>query len=248
MAQEPSSEVYSQTMFVCMPLRLGVLLSAAFTFFTSMLYVLDRPFWEYVFRHITCGYALASRVTVGAVEVTGVPFGLLGLLGTWYSRPSYVLYFNFWQLVRLGAYGYVYYVDVPLLMHCEDWVNAVEAVTKAHGWNALMYQIAIAGNCGTERSHFLALSFVSVVVFAYIILATSRYQEFMARVPKHLLRVPKDLASGIFYAHSTGERSYLNGDYGTYDHHPSKPDPHPMEGAPFTSQPFGFPGAGPLPP
>lgn len=242
MTQEPSSEVYSQTMFVCVPLRLGVLITAAFTFLTSLFYLVDRPYFEYVFRHFTGGYALASRVAVGAIEVTGVPFGLVGILGTWYSRSSYILYFNIWQFVRLGAYLWMYYVDILLLMHCEDWVNSVQSVTEANGWNPLMYEVAMAGNCSNERARFFAFSFLSFAVFAYIVLATSRYLDFMSRVPRHLLQLPKDMSSGVFYSHSRGERSYLNGEYGTYDRLPPKLAGAEMPGAPapFTGQPFGF--------
>jgi len=250
MAGEPSSEVYSQTMFICVPLRLGVLVTAVFSFLTSLFYLIDRPYFEYVFRHFTGGYALASRVAVGAIEVTGVPFALAGILGTWYSRSSYILYFNIWQFVRLGAYVWMYYVDLPLVMHCEDWVNSVRQVTEANGWNPLMYEVAMAGNCHNERTQFLAFSFFSVVVFAYIVLATSRYLELMSRVPRHLLQMPKDMSSGVFYSHSRGERSYLNGDYGTYDHMPPRPESAEMPGAapPFSGQPYGFAAGGPFAP
>eukprot|EP00913_Durusdinium_trenchii_P031432 g29427.t1 len=43
--------------------------------------------------------------------------------------------------------------------------------------------------------------------------------EFTGRLPKHLLRMPKDLTSGAFYSHSLGERSVLQGMWGKYDHH-----------------------------
>lgn len=248
MAQEPSSEVFSQTMFVCLPLRLGVLLSAIGTFLTSLLYMVNRSYWEYVFRHFTGGYALASRVAVGAVEVTGVPFALLGILGTWHSRSSYVLYYNGWQFLRLGAYAWMYYIDVPLLVRCEDWVNSVQRMTEQNGWNQLMYNVAMAGDCSNERTHFFAMSLLSVALLAYIVLATSRYLEFMNRVPKHLLNLQKEGgASGVFYAHSLGERSYLNGDYGTYDHFPPKQQfvgEHLDESAPLAR--FGTGGSLPL--
>lgn len=249
MEQEPSSKVYSQTMFSCVPLRLGVLISSALTFLTSLFYLIDRSYWEYVFRHFTGGYALASRVAVGAIEVTGVPFALLGILGTWYSRSSYILYYQMWQFVRLGAYGWVYYVDIPLLMRCEDWVNSVQSMTEANGWNPLMYQIAMAGNCSNERTKFFVFSLLSFTVFAYIVLATSRYLECMARLPRHLLRVPQDSSSSIFYAHSLGERSYLKGDYGTHDDGMPQADGQQLGGAPpFSGQPYAFAAGGPVPP
>mmetsp|Transcript_41451 Transcript_41451/g.119935 ORF Transcript_41451/g.119935 Transcript_41451/m.119935 type:complete len:233 (+) Transcript_41451:163-861(+) len=225
MAAEPSSEIYMQTMCLCIPLRLGILLSAAFTFVTSLLYLCDRSLWEYIFRHFTGGYALASRVVIGAIEVTGVLFGLLGVLGTWYQKRDYVVTFNMWQLVRLAAWIFMYYVDIPLMAHCEEWVNSVESVTQAHGWNQLMYDIAMGGTCAEERLAFLVLSFLTLAVFMYMVWATLRYQDFMGRIPKHLLRVPKDLSSGAFYAHSLGERAHLSGVYGQHERNPMQPQP-----------------------
>eukprot|EP00434_Breviolum_minutum_P030072 symbB.v1.2.026593.t1/scaffold2669.1/size73469/4 len=52
-----------------------------------------------------------------------------------------------------------------------------------------------------------------------VIWGTTDYIEFTGRLPKHLLRMPKDLTSGAFYSHSLGERSVLNGMWGKYDHH-----------------------------
>lgn len=243
MAAEPSSEIYVQTMFMCVPLRLGVLISAAFTFLTSLLYLCDKTLWEYVFRHFTGGYALASRVAIGAIEVTGVLFGLLGVLGTWYQKRDYVVTFNMWQFVRLAAWIFMYVVDIPLMAHCEDWVNDVKYMTQVHGWNQLMYEIALNGNCEGERVRFLVLSFLTLAVFMYLIWVTLRYQEFMGRVPKHLLRVPKDLSSGAFYAHSMGERAHLNGVYGQHDHNPMQQPPAGFGAVPL-GQPAGFVPAG----
>uniref|UniRef100_A0A7S1WR90 Uncharacterized protein n=1 Tax=Alexandrium catenella TaxID=2925 RepID=A0A7S1WR90_ALECA len=220
MAAEPSSQIYVQTMCLCVPLRLGVLISAVLTFLTSLVYVANRQLWEYTFRHCMGGYASSSRVVIGAIEVTGLIVGLLGIVGTWYQKQDYIISFNLWQFARLGAMSFMYVVDIPLLTHCEDWVNDIKHMTEVHGWNQLMYDIAMAGGCDGERVRFLVLSFLTLAVFMYLTWVTLRYQEFMSCVPKHLLRVPKDLSSGAFYAHSLGERAHLSGVYGQHDHNP----------------------------
>mmetsp|Transcript_130454 Transcript_130454/g.417393 ORF Transcript_130454/g.417393 Transcript_130454/m.417393 type:complete len:178 (+) Transcript_130454:391-924(+) len=153
----------------------------------------------------------------GTVEVTGAAFGLLGVLGAWHCKPSYIQWFNGWQMMRMAAWLFMYYVDIPLVLHCEGWVDAVEAMTQKYGWNDILYQVAMSGHCSNDRNKFFVQSTLTFMVFSYIVLATSRYQDVLSRVPKHLLRVPKDLSTGIYYAHSMGERSYINGTYGATD-------------------------------
>lgn len=208
-----------QTMCLCMPLQLGTLLTAGLQVLISFLYVVDRPFFSAFFRPFTGGYALSSAIAVGAVEVSGLIFGLVGVLGAWNTKRRYVATYNYWQFARLVVWVYVFVVDIPLLFHCEDWVNNVEKATDRMGWNQVMFDIAMSASCPHERVRFLVLSLIAMVVFMYLVFATSRYIEFLDRSPRHLLRVPKDLSSGIFYAKPMGDRSYLDEgeeEYGTF--------------------------------
>lgn len=211
---DTSSEMRLETMCLCVPLRLGVLLAASVTFFTSLMFVLDRQYYEVAFRHYTGGYTLASQVVVGVVEYTGVLAGLLGVLGAWYCTKNYIVSYNIWQLVRLVAWIAMYVIDVPLLRTCELWVNDIQRMTKEHGWNPIMYEIALHAQCPSERTSFFASSGFAMLFFMYIAWGTTKYQDYMDRIPKHLLRVPKDLATGAFHSYSTGERSALNGTHG----------------------------------
>mmetsp|Transcript_104805 Transcript_104805/g.205567 ORF Transcript_104805/g.205567 Transcript_104805/m.205567 type:complete len:255 (+) Transcript_104805:124-888(+) len=253
MASDPSSDVYMLTMCLCMPLRLGILIASMLQFATSVIFLLDRRLFEHLFRHFTGGYSLASRVVIGAIEVTGVLFGLMGIFGTWYCKKSYIASLNIWQFVRLVAWAFMFYRDVPLMMHCEDWVNSVQTMTQVHGWNQVMYEVAMTGNCSSERTRFLTWSTLTLIVFLYLVNCTSRYQEFMDKSPKHLLRLPKDPTTGIFYSHSLGERSYMTGSYGAYDHAPPMAKGMQPGGPAFGAQPpyGGLPpayGRGELPP
>mmetsp|Transcript_48305 Transcript_48305/g.151865 ORF Transcript_48305/g.151865 Transcript_48305/m.151865 type:complete len:233 (+) Transcript_48305:127-825(+) len=225
MASEPSSEMYLNTICVCIPLRLGILLFATLSFVASIIYCCNHTLYEYLFHHFTGGYAFSSRLAVGFIEVTGVVFSLLGMLGTWYQRRDYVISYNMWQFVRLADFAFMYFIDIPLLMHCEDWVDDVKDMAQVHGWNQVMFDIAMAGNCDDERVKFFVLSILTLLVFMYMTWAALRYQDFMGQQPKHLLRVPKDLSSGAFYAHSLGERAHLNGVYGQQDYNPMQPQP-----------------------
>lgn len=212
-----SSQMFHQTAFVCLPLRLAVLLTAVLAFASSFVFIVAKVQWEGMFRHFVGGYSLASKVCVGAIQYTGIGFSYVGIMGCWYNKRQYVITFNYWQMARVVAWCLMYYVDLPLINNCEEFVNNVVGSTQQFGWNSLMYEFAMSGKCSNERDWFFACSILTLVYFLYCIAATARFAEHMDRVPKHLLRPPKDLASSALYSHSTGERNYMNGIWGKHD-------------------------------
>ncbi|CAK0806961.1 unnamed protein product [Prorocentrum cordatum] len=156
---------------------------------------------QYTFRHMMGGYALASRLVVGVIEATGIITAVLGILGCWCAA-----------YLRCAGLLLVYVVDVPLMANCEGWVNSIDEMQKEHGWNALMYDLAIGGYCNSERTLFFMLTAITFALCLYVAACSRRYAEVMDQAPRHLLRVPKDLPSGAYYASSHGERVRLNGD------------------------------------
>mmetsp|Transcript_115182 Transcript_115182/g.325452 ORF Transcript_115182/g.325452 Transcript_115182/m.325452 type:complete len:268 (+) Transcript_115182:138-941(+) len=216
--EESSSHLRLETMCLCVPLRLGVLLVATFTFIISFFYVADRAYFSVVYRPYTGGFTDSSKLVVGIFDFTGLLFGVVGIIGAWYCKQDYIAWFNYWQIGRLVSYLVVYWIDVPLLQTCEYWVNDIDRMTKEHGWNQTMYDIALAATCPSTRTNFFIRSVLTLLALMYVIWGTYKYSEFMSLGPKHLLRVPKDLAPGAFYAHCPGERASLNGTYGKEDY------------------------------
>lgn len=123
--------------------------------------------------------------------------------------------FNLWQVYRILTFGYVFYVDVPILRKCEWWVNDVDSMITKYGWNDFMYKIAMAAVCDKERMRFWIGSIAMFLLLLYVTWCTHRYLEEVGKVPKHLLRIPKDLTSGAWYSHSLGEKHHMNGLWGT---------------------------------
>lgn len=235
---EGVSQVYMQTMCVCVPLRLGVLLVSTATFLYSCAYFVNTSAWTTALRQYVGGYALASSLAVSFMEVTGLIFGVLGILGAYFCRPKYIEVYNWWQLARILAMLFMYYIDVPLIMNCEMWASDVQGATDKYKWNQYLYSVAINGHCTVERSNFFIRSSILFVILMYTTWATSRYYTYMTRLPKHLIQVPKDLTSGAFYAHSLGERVVLNGEWGAdgewgdRERQPLLPPLGPMMGPP----------------
>lgn len=249
---EPVSQLYMQTCCICVPLRLGVLLVATATFLFSSLYVIDRGDWLNSFRQYVGGYALESSLALTVLEISGTVFGLLGIWGAYFCRPQYVEVYNWWQLARILEMFFMYYIDLPLIWNCEAWAGDIKGTTNKYRFNEYLYQVSVNGECTTERSGFLVHSVILLLAFMYAAWVTSRFHSYMTRLPKQLLRVPKDPTSGAFYAHSLGERVALNGEWGAdgewgdRERQPLLPAPGPLMFPP--GPPGPFPSYGPIAP
>jgi len=211
-----TSTVHEDTMCSIMPLRLGIFLVACFTTIWCFCLLAFKGFAETMII-FTGGYCLKSRMALTLIEATGVIFGLCGAMGAWNCKRIYVLTFNVWQVFRILVAAWVYFVDVPILDTCEYWVNDVDAMIAKYGWNDLMYKIAMRAVCSTERTRFWIGSGFSFLLLIYITWCTHRYVEEVGAVPRHLLRIPKDLTSGSWYAHPVGERPHQTGGWGASD-------------------------------
>jgi len=196
-----------------MPLRLGIFAMACLTVVYCFLMLVSTGMQD-LMRPFVGGFCRPSRIALHICAFTGVVFGICGALGAWYCKRSYVFTFNLWQAARILAYAFIYYKDVPLLTHCESWVNSIDASIKENGWNELMYKIAMSATCPEVRTEFWICSIFALLVLMYVTWCTHLYLQEVGKVPKHLLKIPKDLSSGAWYAHSLGEKQWLFGKWG----------------------------------
>jgi len=197
-------------MCTVMPLRLGIFLVAGFTAIWSACLLLFSGFSEDM-RIFTGGYTQKTRLALNVIEATGIIFGICGAMGAWNCKRTFVLTFNVWQVFRILVFVFIYFEDVPIMDTCENWVNDVNGMIAKYGWNDYMYKIAMAAVCEKERQRFWIASGSSFLMLLYVTWCTHRYVEEVGAVPRHLLRIPKDLTSGTWYAHSLGEKQYQTG-------------------------------------
>lgn len=208
---DTSSEIRMETMCICVPLRLAVLLGAVVTFCTSFVFLLDREHYQASYRHFAGGYGLATQVSVGLVVYSGLIFGLLGVIGAYQMNRKYVQLYNWWQAARLLSYVPMFTIDVHLLRTCELWVNDIQTMTKATGFNPTMYGIALHGECVSERIAFFTDSMLALLFLIYVAWGSFKFQDFMDRAPKHVLRVPKGgNANSAFTSYGISESPALN--------------------------------------
>lgn len=203
------SEVKIRTCCFCIPLRLGVFLNAIFTICGSIVMIFMKHQYDDALRVFGGGYAIQSRVLIGFIEVTGCMWGVIGMLGTWENRGSYVKIYNYYQMVRLGAWVLMYFTDLPVLMQCEMWVTDINRALKDQGWNPVMYRIAFSGQCYNERALFILCSTLGFFFFAYLTYVNLLYQDLLEEEPDYVLRVHKHSPNGAFFAQSLGEDSRL---------------------------------------
>lgn len=217
-------------MCCCVPLRLGVFMNAFWTIVTSVFSLIYRKVASNEVVSINGGYSVWSRTLVSVMLLCGCLWGALGVLGTWENKTSYIKIFNYFQMFRVVAWCAVTIVDVPLLMNCEEWITNIDKALKDQGWNPVMYKVAMGGNCITERISFFAISFFCLMWFSYLLYEGKRYEDLLETEPRYLLRVPKGIPSGSFYAQGLNERSLLA---------PSAGQTPPSMAAPFGAQNHG---------
>lgn len=197
------------TCCLCLPIRLGVFLNAAVTIMSSVFMIFFKKHFEEAMRVFSGGYVLQSRVIIGFLELTGALWGVLGMIGTWQNKASYVRIYNYYQMTRCVCWASMFYTDIPVLLKCEMWQTDISQVMKEQGWNPIMYEIALSGRCYQERTSFLILSTLAFFFFVYLTAVNQKLQDMLEHEPKYLLRIPKDLPMGAFYTQSLGERSAL---------------------------------------
>lgn len=194
---------------VCIPLRFGVFLNSIFTTVMSLTLMFFKKKFEEEMRIVGGGYSIVSRTIIFFIEITGLFWGICGIVGSWRCQYSYVRLYNIYQWTRLLAWVGMYYFDIPLLWYCELWIADIKGAHDKMGWNPIVYDIAFHGQCARERSQFMVCSTLGFFLFLHLALANQRFQaELEVEVP-YIVKQTKDKPRGAFFSQSLGERSFL---------------------------------------
>jgi len=202
------------TCCLCVPLRLGVFLLATATVFWSAFTILFDGYLHDTIRLFSGGHVMESRAIIGFIEYLGCLWGTVGAVGAWKQDARSVAIFKWYQVIRVIAWFCMLCIDVPLVMSCELWTQDIDRALHAHGWNPVMYDIAVRGNCWQERLVFLIFSITSFIWFIYLALMSHRYHKELEDEPRYLLKVPHMAPSGAFFCKPTNEWSALLAQHG----------------------------------
>jgi len=136
-------------------------MNAAFTIVMSCFMIFSKRYIEHLTRVVNGGYVLQSRVIIGFLELTGALWGVIGMIGTWQQRAVYVRIYNYFQMARVISWFGMFCTDIPVLLKCEMWQTDIAGAMKEQGWNPIMYEVALSGNCVKERTLFFIFSFAA---------------------------------------------------------------------------------------
>lgn len=231
MFKQSNPEVGDDAMCCCVPIRTAVFFNASFTVILSFLMITCKQWIEDEMRPLQGGYARSSRVLIEFIEVTGLCWGMLGVIGTVTMKSSYISTYLQYQIGRICATFYMYCTDVPLLWECEEWRTDLYGSIGKHGWNPVMYKIAMANRCYQERWQFIICSTLYLITLIYFASVNRRLQNGCEIEPKYKLNIPKMAPDGAFYSYGSGS---------TRAQEPKKRDPQPFH--PSAGPPTGPPG------
>lgn len=193
----------------CFPLRMGVFLNAILTFSAAFMAILfakksdsDDPM-----RVLTGGYSIYSRSVRRGLEWLALIFGICGILGTLKCEARFVRLYNRFQLTRIILWLGMWLCDIPLLYDCELWITDINKALRLQGWNPVMYNVAMSGNCRKDRRLFFVFSTLWWFFLIYLWSNGNRYWSELEQEPRYLIRIPKETPSGAFYAQGLRERS-----------------------------------------
>lgn len=172
------AKIAEPTCCVCVPYRLGVFINAVCTVAMSfsMVFMKNFDWFEVSVRQIYGGYTLYSKICVGALEVSGVIWGIIGISGAIRNSATQVGIFLMYQYVRVFVWLVVYCLDMPELWSCETWVNNIDAKLK-EGWNPTMYSVALNGRCFQERWVFGVFSLAALGFFVYLTYVNQKFYK-----------------------------------------------------------------------
>lgn len=200
--EQIAHKIAEPTCCICVPYRLGVFLNAGATIFMSCMVLFGKNFpgFEASVRQIYGGYTLYSKICVGALEVSGIVWGIIGMSGAIRNSASQIFIFLMYQVVRVSLWLVVYCLDVPELWYCEDWTNNISKKLK-EGWNPTMYTVALNGRCFQERIIFCVFSLLALCFFIYLTFVNYKFYKKLQHELTYKLDT-KNESVGMWYTRS----------------------------------------------
>lgn len=200
----------------CIPLRTAVFLVAlVMTVVSLKLWIAQRTVLHGQIKAVTGGYALQSRVITGTIQLFGILFGIFGMVGAIQLSKHFLSLFRNFQIVHLIGMALSMFIDAPLLMGCELWTSNMPRAIQTYGWNADVYNIALAKKCRHEQLGYSIFSVIAVAVSFYFLTLTQRLISDIDWVFKYLHEMPDDIPSNAFMDPSLRPKHSSQSGYGT---------------------------------
>lgn len=145
--------------FGCVPLRTAVFACATVGAILGWLQLGARAYVHHHFLIFIGGYTLQSRLALDAVNILGAFSSLAGMAGAFnLSSQQLSVYFGY-LAVRLLASLWMYFNDVPMLLHCTSDTAVVPLAP---------------GHCQQERLFFFPCSAIALLSIIYVSVCVQR--------------------------------------------------------------------------
>lgn len=181
---------------LCVPLRLGTLWLATWTFvyaFFSMFALASGDV-----RLLNGGYNGTTAKYSALVGMLGVPFGLCGLLGVYNQQVPLLRIYNRFQYLELLVSVVVFFMDYMELLSCE--MSPVSIISQVK-FNAPLEALSKKMLCPWGRHAFVLGWIVHFSVDCYYTWVTYVYSERLAENPSHYIHFGGDLGSDAVRAY-----------------------------------------------
>mmetsp|Transcript_77189 Transcript_77189/g.198780 ORF Transcript_77189/g.198780 Transcript_77189/m.198780 type:complete len:217 (+) Transcript_77189:37-687(+) len=192
------------TCLFCVPLRFGAATIACLTFLYGIICMVLLFAGD--LRLTSGGYNTHTNRLQSTMGGLGIVFGLLGLLGIFDSKISWVRMFNQYQYAYLLSMSVVFICDLMTLRRCETWASTL--VSQLHP-NPALYAISRKGICSTARLCYAVGFAFDFGIHAYLTVVVKDFITKMRTFPGYLLQFPdsnmEDHAQVKFYDSSIGE-------------------------------------------
>lgn len=188
----------------CIPIRLGVFLIAAFAVATGVLSVFGKALGVDT-SALFGGYVLQSKVLITFLELSGLGWGFLGMLGAKNCSAGFTQIFLYYQYVRMFSWIGIFYYDLPALWTCETWLTNIANME----WNPRMYNIAMEGQCYSSRLIFLIVACISMCLFGYFTHVNYTFFKMLEEGLEYNIESTKFQNSSAFVSQSLVEKRPL---------------------------------------
>lgn len=187
----------------CIPIRLGVFLIAAFAVLTGVVSGFGKALGVDT-SALFGGYTIQSKVLITFLELSGLVWGFMGMLGALRCSASFTNVFLYYQYVRMASWVGIFYYDLPALWGCELWLTDI----ASQEWNPRMYQVAMQGECYIRRVTFLVVACISMVLFGYFTTVNYVFHKMLEDGLQYTIE-NKQTNSSAFVAQSLVEKRPL---------------------------------------
>lgn len=166
----------------CIPLRVGVGMLAVMHFLHSFVCIMSIFVGDV--RLQGGGYYPGTNGLQVYVGAFGLIFAIIGLLGVYDNKASWIRVYNYFQYIKLASTLIVFCFDMKELLICESWVNNMQSQLT---FNAAMDSVSKKGLCGWVRLCYFIGFAIDFGMNSYFTWVSYSYLKHLETLPPYFI-------------------------------------------------------------